>query len=238
MNKNKMNPPILITGAARSGTSMVAGAVNICGAFGGDMSGPTSNNRKGMFENYKIRNTIIKPYLRNLGLDPKGQYPLPDPEKIPIPNDWKERVQKIFKDQGYEDGPWMYKGAKMCLFWPVWNHAFPNAKWIIVRRRDGDVANSCLKTGFMNAFEKEQFQKEVGVDNERDGWIWWIEQHKKRFREMMDAGLNCKIVWPERMVEGDYHQMYETLEWLGLDVEDHFSEVIQFVDPKLWKARH
>lgn len=66
--------PILITGCARSGTSMVAGVINMCGAFGGSMSGPNHNNAKGMFENARVRNNIVKPYLRQLHVDPLGQF--------------------------------------------------------------------------------------------------------------------------------------------------------------------
>jgi len=226
--------PILITGAARSGTSLVAGAINICGAFGGDMSGPNKNNRKGMFENAKVRNTIVKPYLRDLGVDPLGQFPLPNVSALLIPSDWRNRIEQVIIQEGYNGGPWFYKGAKMCLMWPVWNYAFPNAKWIIVRRRTGDIVNSCLKTGFMRAFKNRNFQKMVNAKDEREGWIWWIRQHEKRFVEMIEAGLNCKIVWPERMVSGDYSQMMEVLDWLRIPWN---SEVMSFVEPKLWKSR-
>lgn len=229
-----MKDPILITGAARSGTSMVAGAVNICGAFGGDMSGPNRSNPKGMFENHYIRQQIVKPYLESIGADRLGQFPLPDLDKVIIPVDWRNRIEKVMRDQGYKDGPWFYKGAKMCLTWPLWHYAFPNAKWIIVRRKTGDIAKSCCKTGFMKAFMHKQNQKSVGVDNERDGWIWWVHQHEQRFREMLDEGLNCKIIWPERMVSGDYQQLMETIDWLGLEWS---SKVMEFIDPKLWKAR-
>ena len=74
--------PILITGAARSGTSLCAGTTNICGAWGGSLSGPTKYNRKGMFENSEIRNAVVKPYLRRIGCDPMGQDPLPDIKSI------------------------------------------------------------------------------------------------------------------------------------------------------------
>ena len=226
--------PILITGCARSGTSMVAGTINMCGAFGGKMSGPNQNNAKGMFENHAIRQDIVKPYLRKMGVDPLGQYPLPDIKGLSIPVDWRQRVETVFQNQGYTKGPWMYKGAKMCLTWPVWHWAFPNAKWIIVRRRTGDIINSCMKTSFMRAFSKQAFQKTLGVKDEREGWKWWVHQHEKRFVEMIEAGLNVKVVWPERMVHGDYQQLYETLEWLGLEWK---SEVLNFIDRKLWKAR-
>ncbi|NIS26426.1 hypothetical protein GWN90_20915, partial [candidate division KSB1 bacterium] len=204
------------------------------GAFGGEMSGPNKNNQKGMFENARIRNQIVKPYLRSIGMDPLGQYPLPQIDRIAIPNDWRRNVESVITQQGYKSGPWMYKGAKMCLMWPIWNHAFPNAKWIIVRRRTGDIVASCFKTNFMKAYQRSQVQQAVGVDNERDGWLWWVHQHEQRFVEMITEGLNVKIVWPERMVGGDYRQIMETVEWLGLPWK---SEVLSFIDPKLWKAR-
>lgn len=232
--ENRLPAPILVTGCARSGTSLVAGAIHLCGAFGGNMTGPTPHNAKGQFENVRIRNDITKPYLRDLRLDPLGQYPLPDITKLPIPSDWRARIEQVFKEEGYKGGPWMYKGAKMCLFWPIWHYAFPDAKWIIVRRRSGDIATSCMKTGFMRAFRDAQIRKIVGVDNERDGWLWWIRQHLDRFREMQDEGLQVRVVWPERMVDGDYVQLMDTIEWLGLPWN---SKVLEFVDPKLWKAR-
>ena len=45
---NHIMEPILITGAARSGTSMSAGVVSLCGAWGGELSGPNVYNKKGM----------------------------------------------------------------------------------------------------------------------------------------------------------------------------------------------
>ncbi len=230
-----MNNPILITGAARSGTSMVAGIINMCGAFGGVMAGANKNNQKGMFENVAIRETLMKPYLSKMGVDRKGQYPLPDISKMEIPVNWRQKVEDILYTQGYKEGAWMYKGAKMCLTWPLWNQAFPNAKWIIVRRRTADITNSCIKTGFMNAFIRKEMQQKVGAENEKEAWTWWVRQHEKRFIEMINTGLNVKVVWPERMVDGDYQQMMEMIEWLGLKWN---SDIYQFIDPLLWKSRN
>jgi len=213
---------------------MVAGSIHLCGAFGGLMSGPNKNNAKGMFENAYIRENVCKPYLRSIGVDALGQFPLPDVTKIPIPNDWRSRVEQVMISQGYKSGPWMYKGAKCCLMWPVWHYAFPDAKWVIVRRRTADIVRSCQKTGFMRAFRNRQYQLAVGAKDEAEGWLWWVHQHEKRFVEMINEGLNVKIIWPERVVQGDYQQMYELLGWLNLSWK---SEVLGFVDPKLWKAR-
>ena len=230
----ELKSPILITGCARSGTSMIAGMINICGAFGGKLSGPNHNNRKGMFENSRIREEVTKPYLKHIKVDPLGQYPLPNVDTITIPTDWRQRVERVMVEEGCQDGPWFYKGAKMCLMWPVWHYAFPNAKWIIVRRKSSDIVRSCLKTGFMRAFRMEVTRRAAGVHSEEEGWLWWVHQHELRFQEMINEGLNCKVVWPERMVTGDYQQMYETIEWLGLKWN---SAALSFIDPLLWHSR-
>jgi hypothetical protein len=198
------------------------------------MSGPNRYNEKGMFENNEIRETVVKPYLRSIKVDPLGQYPLPDITNIAIPNDLKGRVENIMTRQGFSGGEWMYKGAKMCLSWPVWHYAFPDAKWVIVRRKTSDIINSCLRTGFMRAFARPEIQRKVGATTEEEGWLWWVHQHEQRFVEMITQGLNVKVIWPERMINGDYSQVYETLEWLGLEWK---TEALTFIDPKLWKAR-
>lgn len=228
-----MKEPIIITGAARSGTSMVAGTFNLCGAFGGSLYGKHRANPKGMFENPDIRERVIKPYLKQLQVDPACQYPLPNSNDIKIPVNWKKRVQELIQRQGYQKGNWFIKDPKIPSHWPVWNYAFPNAKWIIVRRRTPDIIRSCMKTGFMKAFVSEDKQRAVGAKNEWEGWLWWVHYHEQRFIEMMQAGLNCKIVWPERMVRGDYTQMFEAIEWAGLNWT---NDVYDFISPKLWKG--
>jgi len=220
-----MQPPILITGAARSGTSMTAGIVNICGAFGGVMSGPNQNNQKGMFENSAIRQNIVKPYLKGIGCDPLGQKPLPSNRQMFEATQeqaarWKERVEAVMKAEGYKEGPWFYKGAKSCLYWYLWHLAYPEAKWIVVRRDANDIARSCMRTSFMRAY--------------RDviGWLRWVEEHEKRFHQMHVAGLQIREVWPKKMIDGDFEEMKSAIEWLGLAWNENMIRA--FVDPALY----
>lgn len=228
-----MIEPILITGCARSGTSLIAGIINLCGAFGGNMSGSNRNNRKGMFENMAIRNNILKPLLSQLGYDRLGQYPLPDINKLPNIN-LRYKIMDIFKNEGYQKGPWMYKGAKMCLIWPIFQRSFYHAKWVIVRRRTDDIIDSCIKTSFMHAFNKKENQKAVNVNSQREGWLWWVKQHLKRFEEMEKTGLNIKYVWPEKMIEnGNYQEIKDVIKWLGLKWD---NDVFDFVTPGLWNT--
>lgn len=225
-----MKPPILITGAARSGTSMTAGIIHICGAWKGVTSGPTRFNRKGMFENGSIRGHILKPFLRAIGADPMGQKPLPKIQKVfdiikekeNLVSDFRNEVFRRIQEEGCpEDRTWMYKGAKMCLVWPIWHAAFPEAKWVIVRRDAEDIVRSCLRTTFMRAYDT------------RSGWLGWVAEHEKRFEEMVEAGLDIREVWPQRMIAGDFTGMQMVINDLYLKWQ--FKKVREFVDPKLWR---
>jgi len=231
---NNSPAPILITGCARSGISLVAGAVHLCGAYGGS----SIDSAPRMYENVHIRENIVTPYLTTIGADKKGQYPLPDTLSLFIPSSWATKVKEVIAKDEYLGGPWFYKSPTSCLIWPVWHYAFPKAKWIIVRRRTGDIISSCMKTSFMDAFRRPEIRNvlgvELGIATEQEGLLWWVHQHEERFVEMITEGLNCKVIWPHRMVDGDYQEMMETIDWLGLKWN---SQVLSFIDPKFWRAR-
>ena len=221
-----MRDPIIITGCARSGTSMTAGIVHLCGAFGGEMFGPNKHNQKGMFENSEIRQRIVKPYLKKIGCDPLGQRPLPNNRQVFEVSDrqaqvWRDRICSIMQAQGYTDGPWFYKGAKICLLWYLWHRAFPSAKWVIVRRRPEDIAASCLRTSFMRAYRDQQ------------GWLQWVVQHERRFDEMKQAELNIREFWQSQVVEGNFDHARELVADLGLEFNERMVKA--FIDPTLYR---
>lgn len=223
-----MLDPILITGAARSGTSMTAGIISICGAFGGDMFGPNEFNQKGMFENKEIRQDIVKPYLRKIGVDPLGQFPLPNNRQVfEVSNKqvevWRKLITESIVKQGYKEGEWFYKGAKSCLVWYLWYLAFHDAKWVIVRRRAKDIAHSCLRTRFMKSYQTEK------------EWLGWVEVHERRFDEMKLAGLNIKEFWPSEVINGNFDKAKEMIEWLGLEWKEKL--VRAFIDPSLYSSK-
>ena len=197
--------PILITGIPRSGTSMIAATINICGAFGGEMS------KRGMYSNDRIREELVK--LRLDMIKVKLDY---------IPINWGNEVEMIMELEGYKDGPWMYKDSNSALIWRTWNYAYPNAKWIIVRRRTGDIIQSCMKTMYMSEYSDEV------------GWLEMVHRYEEKFIEMITEGLNCKIIWPERMVQGDYQQIHEVCDWLGLTWTD---KALDYINPLLWGGK-
>jgi len=208
------NDPILITGTARSGISLIAEVIHLCGAF----TIPAFNG--------KIQHDLIKPFFRGIGADPTGQSRLPDIERCKylttknICKYWPERVGSILLESGYKDGPWFYADPKSCLIWPIWAEAFPKVWWIIVRRKDDDIIQSCLKTGYMSA------HKDIS------GWLQWIEEHKKRFKEMIDGELNIWQIWPQRMVQGKLDEVKAMIQKLGLTWNE--KGVKDFITPILW----
>lgn len=220
--KQLLNSPILITGCARSGTSIIAGTINFCGAFGGKTTGPTPHNKKGQFENGEIREKVMKSYLRQIGADPLGQNPLPPISNLPMDPVLRRRMLSIIRSQGYHperDGQWYYKGAKMCLIWPVFAAAFPTARWVIVRRRKEEIVSSCMRTRFMRKRKSPQ------------SWAKWVDHHVRRFDEMKEH-LNCTEVWPEKMFQGQFGEIKHTVAWLGLEWK---RDVIRdFLEPRLW----
>lgn len=218
-----MKDPILITGCARSGTSMTAGILHRCGAFGGRTTDKTPWNKRGQYENTEIRENVVKPYMVLNGADPLCQWPLPDVNRlIPLTN-LRQKIEGIMKWEGYkEPRHWYYKGAKMCLMWPVWHAAFPDAKWIIVRRPDEQIIESCLRTAFMRRFQDAK------------GWQTWVDWHKQRFREMIDNGLNVTEVWANTMVEGDISAIGSFVRENGLNWNK--QAVKEFISPELWRG--
>ena len=211
---DKSNIPVFVTGVERSGISIVAKIINLCGAFCGNITE--------MQENIRLKQ-MVDYYYDGGGFDRLGQNPIPNPGKLWIPTDWNNCILRRLKNEKYDGKEiWMYKSSRICQIWPVWNYAFPNARYIIVRRKTSDIIESCMKTAFMKGFE------------DREGWLNWIHIHEKRFCEMIEAGLNCKVIWPERMMRGDYYQIYEMLDWLGLDWNE---EIVQTIDPLFLNSR-
>ena len=211
----KAHTPILITGAERSGSTLIARILAMCGVWHGHCNK--------MYENKRIQH--IHP-VNNLHL-------FPQTENI-LPIGFYEMVQDILLQEGWKGQKWMIKSSKLAQYWTIWHNIYPDAKWLIIRRRTGDVIESCLKTGYMRTFKEPENLALLNFSKEEDGWLWWVHQYEQKFVEMMQNGLNCRVVWPDRMVNGNYEQVKETLEWLGIKWNNMIPEVIS---PLLEKSR-
>lgn len=208
--------PIFITGAERSGSSLVARIITMSG-------GVFTGYLNGMYENWKL-----KRLCQNVPLDFSTTFPFPQVKTIPT--DWKQQVEDCLIKQGKRNGVWMFKESYLTRTWQIWHHHYPNAKWIIVRRKPTEIVNSCMKTQWMRLMKNQDTRKALGFETEEQAWQWWIHQYEEQWVKMIEAGLNCKVIWPDRMVDGDYSQIKETLDWLGLRWN---SKIIETIDPLL-----
>jgi len=205
---------------------MVGGIFARCGAFAGAINK--------MNENAWLRELSIM-YLRHNKSDETGQFPILNPIDLPVSTDWQEKVMSRWIRQGMEPNEqWMYKDFRLLLTFPQWLEAFPKAKWIIVRRSDDDILHSCINTGYMNAFNDARIRNIIGVQTTEEGWQWWINRHKTIIGLLKMACPNVKEVYPQQMVEGDFSQIKEIVEWTGLEWNE--QKVQEYILPQLWKS--
>lgn len=208
----------LITGAARSGTSMVAGVLHASGLdLGGPLVGRSPHNPRGFFEHRGIRQKVLKPLLRELGADPKGQRKLP-PRDIPVS---AGRAFRLRADvAAHLNGGRGYKDAKVLLTWPVWKAAFPDAGWIIVRRDPKAIVDSCIRTPFMKG------------RTYKAGWIEWVQDHEFRIGDLKAAGVRFVEIWPDPHEPESFR---EAIEFAGLRF--NAETVAGALDPSAWHIR-
>lgn len=211
-----MNNPIIVSGVPRSGGGIIAQILDKAGLYSGGI-GKTHS-----FENTTLQNKVIHPYFKSIHADVQGQYPLPITYKCV--DNWESLVECAI------DKPcntkWFVKDSKALLIWRVWANAYPDAKWIIVRRRTGDIVNSCIHTSYMKAFNLESVRKAINVTTISQGWKWWVHKYEERILEMFENG-NIKIVYPERIFNGDLVQLYEVLNWAGVEITDDLRKYVQ-----------
>ena len=217
---NETDTPILITGVERSGSSIIARIISMCRVHAGEVSG--------MYENERIK-VMMNNFLYGMGVDTHCQYPLLQHPMDFFPKDFAEKITDILELEKYDSQyPWMYKSFRILNTWEIWNHFYPNAKWVIVLRRYPDVLDSCIKTSHMGAFQTLQNRKDVGAINEKAGWRWWYHEQQKQINKIkFRADVNTFEIYPEKMAYNNFSEVYNLLDWLGLTPPENLEETIK-----------
>jgi hypothetical protein len=137
--------PICVTGMHRSGTSMVARLLNLCGVDLGattDLLPPNVHNPEGFWEHrdFLLANDRI---ISAAG----GTWDSPPPER---PAGWEQSkaLARCRQDAGRLVGrfcnrePWGWKDPRSCLTLPLWQSVIPGLKVVICVRNPLAVAGS------------------------------------------------------------------------------------------------
>ena len=221
---NEFNKPIFILGAPRSGTSIIAGILDICGAWSGITLPATEANPSGFFENRQLRNKVIKPILEKLDCDPLGVRKLPALESLQkIPN-LANVVYQIICEEGYTDNtPWIFKEPKLSLIWPIFMFGFPDARWIIVRRETADIVRSCIATDFMSQHSSNNLY-----------WENFVQSYLERLEILKINVKSSREIWPSTIINSSFEPIEELVYELGLSWRK--NEVIEFINKTYWHS--
>lgn len=218
--------PIILTEIPRSGAPIVAHVLRVCGAWAGTNDDwPAKIDQEG--NNKRVRDVLVRPLFRGLGANTLGLDTLPDIEACKglakqIAATWREQMKSILEGQGYEPfmGPWVYRGADALLAWPIWVEAFPNARWVMVRRDNKSIAEACERTGYMKSIR------------DADSFDAWVKGFMGSLAQMNASGHPVKSVWPGEFLHGKMAGLKQLILELGLtwDARKVQNELI----PILW----
>ncbi|MBT8138174.1 MAG: sulfotransferase [Gammaproteobacteria bacterium] len=217
--------PLFILGLPRSGTSLVAGLCKKSGFWVGTTVVADRNNPKGYFEHVEIREALIKQLLIELGCDPLGVRKLPEPDALQVSFNVKRKLAQVLKRDGYRaDRPWLYKDAKMCLLWPLFHQAFPNANWLIVSRDTESFVDSCLRTNFMRQHS-----------DSREFWYSLAEQYLQRLASLREVSSRVFELHSPDLFAGDYSKLERVLQAYGLIKNE--AKLGKFINADHWHGK-
>ena len=195
--------PIFICGSQRSGTSMTAAVFHANGAFGGRMRS-TFNLDRCPFESMVVSDLLNK-QCSHIGIDPSVHGQLPK-EVVDFNLSWLTGwLTREFSYQGLKEQVWFVKNSKLLFFWRMWNNAFPNARWILVRRDPKEVATACVRTYTMTG--RTQYEE----------WLEWAEWYGRQMDEVKSVVGRSFEVWPEKMFKRDFKEIRTAVESCGLE---------------------
>lgn len=217
------NSPIFVLGLPRSGTSMVAGAIGICGAWtGSTVPGGSPANPKGFFEHAVIREQVTKQVLIRLGYGPLGVRNLPPVDlQVEIPG-LADTIRQVVEADGYANNmPWLYKDAKLTLLWPIFKKAFPRATWVVVRRDEEGFIDSCLRTGFMNQHARD-----------RAFWKKFSDEYCVRIDALNNSDASVLEISSPDIIKGNFEPLEQLVSSLGLEYRE--AELKAFISPAYW----
>ena len=133
---------VIITGMHRTGTSMLSGALGICGLDIGTNFRPEPHpcNPKGYFEDLDFKR-INRKLIRAAGIGP-GSFIFPDKWTV-LPDSVNRRNEMIDLVRRWRRGhPVGWKDPRACLTLHVWRRLIQHLKVITISRPAIEIANS------------------------------------------------------------------------------------------------
>jgi hypothetical protein len=230
----------LLTGIARSGTSITAKMFKESGAFGGVIRG---EDNWGFCENDKIISTCILPYLKKFvynymevereigGVNKKVKVINWKRVKVPFKKEFdfyqpiyfRKLVLGILEREGWDgESPVYIKAPSLCLMSPVWHEAFPEANWIIIRRNMHDILKSVSSPEWFHRDGKNKGRTALALNDEtinRPNSM--AEAYSVALKAIVNhPDISSHEVHYEDIMSGDFSGIKAGIELCGLDYDE------------------
>lgn len=224
MNKQIVfEQPTIITGPYRGGTSLVAGIFNLCGAWIGPSMPANRFNPKGYFENEGLK-SLLHFMLQMSGYNDSDNLPPDELIKTRSPDRFRHVFESAIAASGYMGGQWAIKNPKIAFFWHYFDDAYPDAKWVVVRRPSEQVVASISR---VNPFTVSPVKLPMTRDR--------LNAIVKGYQERLDSLVRnlppdrVREVDSKKIVEGDLEQLRDVIAWTGLQFDE--AAVSGFIEP-------
>lgn len=210
---------VFIATCPRSGSSLLAGILNRCGAFGGDTIGRTKGNPKGQYENRAIGISCFVGTLEKYRTNPARLLEMAQNKRVPEIPGLKRNLTYLLNAQGYRGGVAYYKGGPYSFLFDEVNRHFPSAIWLLPRRDSESIQKSLKK---LLPDRNTDFAGEVSCYQAMQSYI-------------KIASRNAHWVDMDRFMAGDWKQLQLLVNQIGLNWNE--KEIQGWVDPGLWHHR-
>lgn len=240
VSKDKLGqPPIIIVGMDRSGTSLVGNIVYHWGAYGGDytlLSEGDEMNPRGFWENTED----LLPFMRHLMQDIGVDFWHPSfvdiiTKKAADPN-FRNLALSLISKMGQEGRIWFWKEPELSLMLSFWKKIWGNATYIITVRNPYDSALSWQKFLIPNAEEEKICIVAANL-------LRWQAIMMSILEYTQDCDSKHFIVY-EELVSNPRKQCQRLADFLSSEYherkidDDRLETMAAAVDPDLWRNRN
>jgi len=211
-----MRPPIIVVGGPRSGTTLTMRLLHKCGMQVGKLAAAHP-----LVEG-PIRDQFYKPVLKRGGFDELAQKNLPPPgwnPGMPAEIAFNSIVSLIGSEVDF-DKPWGFKGVKGLLMWPLLYTAFPDANWVVVRRKRAEHVASLMRTSFMTAY------------SDKKGWNYYLDLIEEHINSVLEGPAKTVEFWPAYVRDRESGYVGGVISSTGVQWDERAMDVF---DKKLYR---
>lgn len=224
---------IIIASGPRYRSSLLAGMIDQCGAFGGCLIDAGKANPTGFFENRAIKELCVIRYIETFFAgkrkrNGRRKHIYPNLAPVPFEEEYKwymppmfrERVLEIFRRDGWDGEQTLYfKLPLAILMAPVWHYAFPEAKWIVLERPANEVREALIEQGWMPPIPEGK------EDTHGYAYISMYERALEAIKSKSD--INWKPIDMLRILNRDFSELQQVIKWAGMEWNPAAADMVK-----------